>query len=149
MEQTIHQQSTAFLLSLVLGLVIAVIYTFAAMVRIVSPPSKLQLFISDILFMIMAGFMNLIFAVSQTEGSLRYYTAAAELISFFLFYLTIGKFLCRMSGFIFSAVCSFVQFIFKPIRNLAGKTTVYLKRKCNFISKNISVPKNISKKEKI
>lgn len=131
MEQTLEQQSTAFLWSFVLGAVLAVIYIIIVAVRTISPPGRVHLFISDFLFMTATGLLNFIFAVSQTEGSVRYYTIIAEIISFSLFYFTIGRMIKKLFRIAVYYIDYFFKIIFGFAMNLCKKMIIWCQKKKN------------------
>ncbi len=91
MQLTTQQQTAAFLWAFLLGLGISVLYTAISIIRTLSTPSKIQLFISDTLFMIIVSLLNVIFSISQTEGKIRFYVIAAELISFIIWYISVHR----------------------------------------------------------
>ena len=93
MELTTQQQTTAFLWAFLLGAVIEVIYLIIASVRAAVPPDKTHIFIVDLLFMLSVSCLNMLYAISQTEGKVRLYVIFAETLSFVALYFTLGRFL--------------------------------------------------------
>ena len=82
MELTLSQQSNTFLWSLAAGAVIALLYIAMEVLRELSPPSSALLAAEDILFTGIAAGINLLFALSQTQGYFRGYVLLAETAAF-------------------------------------------------------------------
>lgn len=143
MELTLKQQTEAFLWSFVLGAVISVIYTVVAVIRVISPPSKKQLFVSDLLFMVIAALMNFIFAVAFTEGKVRFYTIFAETISFFAIYFTVGKLAGRAAKSIFRFISTVLYKITHPVIFFVGKIILLFKEKCILLLKKVKKIKKV------
>ena len=95
MELTTQQQTTAFLLAFLMGAVICAGYIIVSVLRKLSPPGKTALFISDTIWMLSAAVINFLFAVSQTDGKIRFYVLTAELGSFLVIWFTVGKLLLK------------------------------------------------------
>lgn len=94
-QLTVYEQTGIFLWSFVLGAVIAAIYIAMSAWRILTPLSKATIFITDFLFMICSALLNFLFALTVTNGKIRGYVLLAELISFLVLYLTLGRLICK------------------------------------------------------
>ncbi len=91
MELTTAQQTTAFLWAFALGAFIEIMYFIISVIREMFPPGKLGLFFIDMIFMISVFIINFLYSASLTEGKIRSYVVAAEIISFVLLYFFIGR----------------------------------------------------------
>lgn len=131
MELTTQQQTAAFLWAFLLGAVIEILYTLFAAIRTVSPPTKLQLFISDVIFMMTAAILNTLFAISQTEGKIRLYVIAAEIISYIILYFTVSRFLIKGLSAAICFLLRIMDVIFGKIQNRCIKIISYFKKKCH------------------
>lgn len=141
MELTLEQQTMAFLWSFVLGVVLAVVYITVSVIRVLSPPTRIQLFISDILFMVFSAIMNFLFACAFTEGKVRFYTIFAELVSFIILYLTLGRGIKKIVGIVYKWISSFFRKITKPISNFIGKSVTFAEKKFAFMLKKVKKSK--------
>lgn len=120
---------------------LSVFYIIIAVIRILSPPSKLQLFVSDVAFMLFAAVLTFLFATAFTEGNVRFYTIFAELTSFLIIYLTIGRFIKKVTKAVYHWLCCFFFKITKPFRTL-------LKKICSFLIGKIRIMLKKAKKIK-
>lgn len=143
MELTLKQQTEAFLWSFVLGAVVALIYIIIAVIRVISPPSKLQLFVGDVLFMVFAALLNFLFAVAFTEGNVRFYTIFSELISFFVIYLTLGKAAKKTAHIIFRFISAVLRKISYPLIKLINTISSFLREKCFIMLKKVKKIKKV------
>lgn len=137
MELTLYQQTTVFLWSFLIGAVLAAVYTVFAVIRELSPPGKILLFLSDMLFTFIAAMINFVFAVSMTNGRIRAYSLLAQGAAFFLLYFTAGVFIKRsakgISGFLrrqFSKITS-------PITTVSDRALLNVRQKCQILLKKI------------
>ena len=131
MELTTQQQTIAFLWAFLLGAIIEILYTLICAVRVVSPPTRLQLFIGDVLFMLIAAMLNTLYAISQTEGKVRLYVIAAEIIAYVILYFSIGRFMIKglSAAISFTAGVSHNFFVFIRVKSM--KIISCLKKKCH------------------
>ncbi len=130
MELTTEQQTTAFLWAFLLGAIIELLYTAICAVRVVSPPTKIQLFIGDVLFMVIVAILNSMYAISQTEGKVRLYVIAAELISYVVLYFSISRYVIRGLSAAIGFVGALTNRIFEGVKRKVIKITGYFKEKC-------------------
>ncbi len=123
MEITIYQQTSAFLYSFVLGAIIFLLYIALTIIRIMIPPGRLGLFAGDILFMAAVTVLNFLFSLSQTSGNIRAYSVLAQIISFTVLYLTVGRLIKRFSDMIYSFLVSAYHFVYDPVMKVYGRCT--------------------------
>ena len=121
MQITNFQQTTAFLWAFVLGAGIAVIYTVIRSVRIVLPPTQLQLFAGDMLFMIFVCIVNTLYAISLTEGRIRLYFVFSELVGYILIYIFPGRFFIK-------GLIVVVRFLVNLRHNISEKIIIRIQR---------------------
>ncbi len=131
LELTTQQQTIAFLWAFLLGAIIEILYTLICAVRVVSPPTRLQLFIGDVLFMLIAAMLNTLYAISQTEGKVRLYVIAAEIIAYVILYFSIGRFMIKglSAAISFTSGVSHNFFVFIRVKSM--KIISFLKKKCH------------------
>lgn len=129
MELTTQQQTTAFLWAFVLGAVIEIIYFVIASIRAAVPPDKAHIFVVDLLFMLFVSCLNILYAISQTEGKVRLYVIFAETLSFVILYFTIGRFLKQKLSVL---VLGFIKIYNKHTKKAINKyiqMSLYLRQK--------------------
>lgn len=143
MELTLKQQTEAFLWSFVLGAIVALIYIIIAVIRVISPPSKIQLFVGDMLFMVFSALLNFLFAVAFTEGNVRFYTIFAELISFFAIYLTLGRIAKKTAHIVFRFISAVLRKISYPVIKLITVVSSFLREKCFIMLKKAKKIKKV------
>ncbi|MBQ9460813.1 MAG: spore cortex biosynthesis protein YabQ [Clostridia bacterium] len=135
MQLTLYEQTCIFLWSFVLGGIIAGIYTIMAVLRTLSPPGKWLLFFTDILFMLAAAFLNFLFALSCTQGMIRGYSLAAQLIAFCVLYLTVGRFIKRSSFVIADFLHRTWHKVTSPVVSFSVRVFREIAKKCKKLLK--------------
>ncbi len=135
LELTTQQQTTAFLLAFILGIALSLMYIVICVVRKLSPPGRKELFFGDIVWMIFVSLVNFLFAVSQTDGRIRFYSAAAEIMAFILLWLTAGRLLLKGTDAVKSFIWKLKTKMRKLISALLGKIVVFRERKKIFEKK--------------
>ena len=136
MGVSFQQHALAFFRSFALGAVIFLVYLTLELLRIMVPPGRIRLFVEDVLFAVLVSILDFLFALSQTDSSVRGFSLLAQLAAFVLLYVTAGrlcKYLVRKSrGFIVRTAL----IIFRPVRkgwylcvlNLQKGWPVFVKR---------------------
>ena len=104
MEVTLYSQTITFLSSLILGGIVVGIYIFMEVMREASPPNKIILFIEDMIFSFIVCGLNLFFSIACTQGYIRWYVIAAQMIVFVLVYFTLGKLLKKIVRSVFDFI---------------------------------------------
>ena len=143
MELTLKQQTEAFLWSFVLGVIVSLIYVIIVVIRVISPPSKIQLFVGDVLFMVFAALLNFLFAVAFTEGNIRFYTIFAELISFFAIHLTVGRLAKKTAYIVFHFISAVFRRITRPLTKKINVILSFLGEKCSILLKKAKKIKKV------
>ncbi len=143
MEITLKQQTIAFLWSFVLGIILVLVYIIVAVIRTLSPPNKIQMFIGDVLFMVFAAIINFLFATAFTEGNVRFYTIFAELLAFFTIYLTVGKIIKKVIFVIYVRTEMIIKKIMLPLRAFIGGIFSSIIKKCSFMLKKVKKSKKV------
>ena len=117
MELTFIQQSIAFLYSLLLGLALGVVYEVFKIFRFIFCRKNSSIFVSDIIYMLIATFSLFVFSIAFLQGYTRVYLIFGSLIGMFLFKITIGR--------LFSKI--YCPLILK-IKNLSHKIQLIFKK---------------------
>ncbi len=113
MEISMFQQTSAFLWAFVLGTVIALSYTVFVSVRDVFSCSNVGVFISDAVFSFFVSVIHFLYAVAMTEGRIRLYVIAAQIISFFVIWCFAGRYIKKYIVYYTGKIKAFV--CLKPI----------------------------------
>lgn len=141
-ELTVYQQTMTFLWSFVMGTAITLMYIAVTVIREISPPNRVQLIIGDILFSGAAITANFFFALSQTEGNIRFYTVMAETVSFFVLYFTFGKLLKKLTRIIYDFIVRVIHIICSPVRKIVFRISAVRLTKDKFMLKKVKKIKN-------
>ena len=117
MELTLYDQTMTFLWSFMLGAAVTVIYILVEVAREISPPNNILIFAEDLIFSFIVSALNFFFALARTQGYIRWYVIAAQIIVFVLVYFTLGKLLKKFFG----AVLGIWRFINGKVYMFFGK----------------------------
>lgn len=91
MELTFAQQSSAFLLSLLLGIAAGVLYGILRVLRVLFFRGRISVFIIDFLYMIAVSLALFCFSIAYINGAVRIYLYFGCLIGFVLYRGTLGR----------------------------------------------------------
>ena len=95
MELTFAVQSSAFLHSILLGIILGAIYGVFKFVRTAFDLSKPLTFAADVLYMLISAVLIYLFILAYLSGYVRLYLLPGIIIGFALYRLTLGRLLCR------------------------------------------------------
>lgn len=92
---SVSQQTAFFLLSVVLGAAMGVVYDIFRVIRILFPPAakSKSLAVQDVIFWLIYGFCIFCYSSEVCGGSLRFFMFFGSLMGFALYILTIGNFI--------------------------------------------------------
>lgn len=135
---SVSQQTAFFLLSVVLGAAMGVVYDVFRVFRILFPPaakSKPVAF-QDVLFWLIYGFCIFCYSSEVCGGSLRFFMFFGSLMGFALYILTIGNFITGILRQIAETVRRILRkvysLVFEPIvkllKNLCQKVSLFFVR---------------------
>lgn len=90
---SISQQTALFLLSVVLGAALGVVYDCFRVFRIVFPPAakNAAVAVEDIIFWLFYGFCVFCYSAVLARGQVRFFIVLGSLIGFVLYLVTIGN----------------------------------------------------------
>lgn len=90
---SVSQQTAAFLLSVLLGATLGVVYDCFRVARILLPPlaKPKPVFFEDILFWLIYGFCVFCFAAEAARGQVRMFMFLGSLLGFAVYILTLGN----------------------------------------------------------
>ena len=132
---SLSSQTRGFLFALGLGAVLGVIYDVIRIFRLTFTRSGLSVLTGDIVFMLVSCALTFLYCLTATDGEVRLYVLAGELLGFAVYYFSFGiiavrfceKTACRIRSFF----KKLLAFIFAPavrfFRFLKGKMRIFLK----------------------
>jgi len=124
---SVSHQVSLFLMSVLLGAAMGVVYDFFRVLRIVFPLAAKSgaVLVQDIIFWLIYGFAIFSYATLAARGQVRFFIFFGSLIGFALYILTIGNFVTGILRRVFSAIYGTLRkvysIIIEPIVNLLRK----------------------------
>ncbi len=124
---SVSEHTAQFLMSVVLGAVLGVVYDFFRVVRIVVPPMAKSgaVAVQDVIFCLIYGFGIFCYSTLTARGELRFFIFFGSLIGFVLYIVTVGNFVTGILRRIFSVVYGSLRkvysLIIEPIVKLLRK----------------------------
>lgn len=124
---SVPHQVSLFLMSVLLGAAMGVVYDCFRVFRIVFPPAAKSgaVLVQDIIFWLIYGFAIFCYATFAARGQVRFFIFFGSLIGFVLYILTIGNFITGVLRRIFSAIYGTLRkvysIIIEPVVNLLRK----------------------------
>ncbi len=103
---SVSQQTASFLLSVLLGAVLGVVYDCFRVARILLPPlaKPKPTFFEDVLFWLIYGFCVFCFAAAAARGQVRVFMLLGSILGFALYILTLGNLITGVIRSIVTAV---------------------------------------------
>lgn len=124
---SVSHQVSLFLMSVLLGAAMGVVYDCFRVLRIVFPPAAKSgaVLVQDIVFWLIYGFAIFCYATFAARGQVRFFIFFGSLIGFVLYILTIGNFITGVLRRIFSVIYGTLRKVYsiviEPIVNLLRK----------------------------
>lgn len=114
---SVSEQTMQFLLSVVLGAGLGVVYDCFRVFRILFPPARKNgaVCVGDAAFMIISGAAVFLFAVVFCRSQVRLFSVIGALLGFVLYILTIGNFITGILKAIVSAICKILQKVYSAV----------------------------------
>lgn len=114
---TVSQQASAFLLSVVLGAALGVVYDCFRVARILLPPlaKPKPAFFEDVLFWLIYGFCVFCFAAAAARGQVRLFMFFGSLLGFVLYILTLGNLITGIIRRIVTAVYKLLHKVYSAL----------------------------------
>lgn len=139
------QQIITFLLSVLLGIGISLLYCLFRWGRIVFPVKKIGLFFQDVLFFALSAIAVFFFLMIRCEGVFRIYVLFGVAFGAVFGHLTIGKYTSRLMVTVTLFIGRHLRRIFRPVWGFSKKTK---ERMVTQNRKTIKSLKNIFKRKK-
>ena len=138
-EINLTEQSTTFLLSILLGAIFCFVFDITRGIRLFGLNSKLAVFLTDIFYFLCISFINFCFFLTRESGQVRGYVFIGEIIGFFIFRLTFSKFIMILLALINKVYKAAKTRIYRVKSKILIKTqekTLKIKEKVKKPSKN-------------
>lgn len=113
MQFVVYQQIQIFFYSMLCGAIIGIVNEPFRFLRYAGFNSKTEIFIQDILFMLINALITFFFTLCFNKGEVRFFILLGELAGFILFRYSIGM----LTGYIFKFVFSFIRKISTAVKN--------------------------------
>ncbi len=111
MEITLFSQTTFFLLSILLGAALSLLFDVIRVVNAVLKDNLRRVFFEDIFYFIISAVVTFIYILIVNMGEIRIYIIVGEIIGWVLYRFTIGN-------FIFKIVLIVVNFMIKWLKKI-------------------------------
>ncbi len=108
-------QINFFVLSLLLGVLLCVVFDFFRVLRLIGLNGKISVFIEDMLFFIITAFCIFAFYMKITDGKFRLIVPVSALLGFVIYRVTIGKLLFFIIKKIVNVIIKIINFVYKNI----------------------------------
>ena len=139
MQFFLSQQISVFLFSILSGLLIGVINEFFRLLRYFFLKGKYEIFITDIMFMVISAFITFVFALCFNKGYVRWFILLGEILGFLIFRYTIGLVTKKIYIILIRIINYFIGIIkrlFTAIVTIFGKIISFIMVKIPLINKS-------------
>lgn len=128
LEYTTLDQTKVFLYACVLGVTMGLFYELFRILRLAVPCGRITVFIQDIVFFVVCGFLSFFFMLIFNNGTVRGFIIIANVLGMIVYLLTFGKLINKSAGFIIKAVKSILNFIKRPFVWIERKVKSAIRR---------------------
>ena len=126
------QQNQVLLLSVGFGTLLGVVYDLFRLVRLACADRRRGVFLQDLLYLVVAAFLTVLFLLPVNHGSLRLFILLAMAAGFSAYYFTLSRLVMRAGQLLFGALRRLVSFaarvVSAPLR-LALRFAAFLRKK--------------------
>ena len=127
MENTFLDPSTSFLIAAGLGFCFSLIYDVFRILRLLTKPKAVAIFIEDIIFALICAILTFGLLLVRCNGEIRWFIFAGELCGFLTCRLTLSRLIYSMADLIIK----FIKTIFRMIKKYIWNPIMKLKLKIN------------------
>lgn len=110
----ISDQVMLFLLAVLVGAGLGILFDVFRAMRVVFPPAKKSglTALSDIIFWLIYGFTIFVYSVQYGRGQVRFFFFIGSLLGFILYLLTIGNVVLGVIKKVYGYVSEFIHFVY-------------------------------------
>ena len=119
-EISFADQTLTFLFSLLAGAALCLLYDLFRIFRLSRNTSKLGIFLEDILYFAIAGFLTFCFLIVRCSGEIRGYVLLGELLGFLICRCTLSALILCVARQIYRFLKCFFRLILKPVKAFGG-----------------------------
>ena len=138
-EISLADQIISAIQSLPLGIALAILFFTFESFNIASKATKIRIFVSDIVFFIIAAFITFCFLLISSNGEIRGYILVGEGIGFLLFKAFFSKYYIKL----LVAIITFIKGIFEGLVSAADR---FFEKIAEWLRKSFKKVKNNKKK---
>ena len=146
---SVSQHTSLFLMSVVLGAILGIVYDVFRAIRIIFPPAAKDgaVIAEDILFCVICGFSLFFFSTLAARGQIRFFILLGASLGFMLYILTVGNIIIGILRLVFGTIYSGLRKVYSLIierivnlsRNICQKgSAVFVGSNENVENKDIS-----------
>lgn len=146
---SVSQHTSLFLLSVVMGAALGVVYDCFRVVRILLPPAagSKSVAVSDIIFWLIYGFCIFCYAAAFGRGQVRFFIILGSLAGFVLYIFTVGN---LITGVIRRIVTAFYRILHKVYSSTIEPLVKSLKNICQKVLRIfVQIYKKITNKKEV
>ena len=118
-----------FWYSCLLGIGLGILYDVFRIIRMLINKRNITIFLQDIIYFIVSGFVTFIFVLGINEGQSRFYILAGEGIGWIVYHITLGEKIYHCSE-------NIVKMIHTKFRNFSKNIFLNIKKILNKSKKN-------------
>lgn len=114
---SVSHHTSLFLMSVLLGAALGVVYDCFRVLRIVFPPAakNAPVIVQDIIFWLIYGFAIFCYSTLAARGQIRFFIFFGSLIGFVLYIMTIGNFITGVLRRIFDVIYGGLRKVYSAI----------------------------------
>ena len=146
---SVSEHTSLFLLSVVMGAALGVVYDCFRVVRILFPPAagSKAAAAGDIIFWLIYGFCVFCYTAALARGQVRFFIVLGSLAGFVLYILTVGNFI---TGIIRRIVTAFHNLLRRVYSEIIEPLVKMLKNFCqNLFRIFVQIHKNFEKRKEV
>lgn len=129
MSEMFLKELWIFSYSCLLGLGLGILYDVFRIIRMLINKRNITIFLQDIIYFIVSGFVTFIFVLGINEGQSRFYILAGEGIGWIAYHITLGEKIYHCSENIVKMIHTkfrnFSKNIFLNIKKILNKSKKY------------------------
>lgn len=118
-EISLADQTLTFLLSLLGGAVLCLLYDLFRIFRLSRSTSRVGLFVEDVLYFVLCGFLTFCFFIVRCSGEIRGYVLLGELLGFVVCRCTLSALLLCAAKYVYRFIRRLFALLARPLRALA------------------------------
>ena len=136
MEISISHQCRCFLLALLLGAALSLLYDVFRILRLILPENQLLIAVEDLLYLLLCGLFTMRFALYAEQGRLRGYLLFGEALGWLLCHLTAGEMILRIARPLIRLIYRVISILLTPLLWILQRICRIFRRFVDFLGKN-------------